>query len=135
MPHIASYSISFRMGPETSTSNLSPSATLIDLVDMRFSPVNQPAQAFIKINRGCETNLFPGPLWRANSIANQRGLASRSIVDGLIRASKIQKLFRDFLERRALSRADIVETIRRACIHRAKICSGTVLYRNKIEGL
>src|ERR1700728_4756953 len=82
MPHIAST----RSLPDTATpaSNLSLGAALIDLIDMRLAPFDQPAQAFIEIDAGLESDFFLRSLWRADPVAHQRRLAAGRIVDGLI---------------------------------------------------
>src|SRR4051812_9785913 len=84
-------------------------ATLLDLVDMALTPLDQPAQTFVEIDCGCEADLLLRALGRSNAVADQRGLAPRGVVDRLVRAGEVQQLFGDFLQRGALPGSNIIE--------------------------
>ena len=59
--------------------HLSLGATLIDLINVRLAPFDQPAKTFIKINARLESDFLLRSLWRADPVAHQRRLTSRRI--------------------------------------------------------
>src|SRR5207237_10560855 len=102
---------------------------------MGIAPSDQSAKPVFEPDAGAKIDLPRCLSGRTDAIAHECRIAAWGEIDRLVRAGEADQQMRQFAQRGSPAGADVVKAVGDLRAHRAEICLGAILDRDKVECL